>query len=76
MEDIASISPQLRNILINVGAGLIVIYPLWRIFRRAGFYPILSVLVFVPMVGPLIVAIILGFSRWPTEPRSKRGWTK
>jgi len=76
VEDIASISPQLRNILINVGAGLIIIYPLWRIFRRAGFYPILALLVFVPMIGPLIVAVILAFSRWPNEPRSKRGWTK
>ena len=44
----------------------LIIYPLWRIFRRAGLNAALSLMVFIPYVGLLIVILILAFSRWPT----------
>lgn len=50
--------------------AVILIYPTWRIFGRAGFHPALSLLLFVPAIGWLIVLFILGFVAWPaTEPR-------
>ena len=47
--------------------GLVLIYPLWRIFSRAGLAPALSLFVFVPFVGGLIVLAVLAFSRWPAS---------
>ena len=46
-------------------AALIVIYPLWKIFAKAGLTPALSLFSFVPGLGYLIVACILAFSDWP-----------
>ncbi len=43
----------------------IFIYPLWRMYRRAGFNPALSLLAFVPVVGSLIVVLLLAFVPWP-----------
>ena len=50
--------------------AVILIYPTWRIFGRAGFHPALSLLLVVPGIGLLIVLFILGFVAWPaTQPR-------
>lgn len=46
-------------------SAAIVIYPLWRIFSRAGLNPALSLLIFLPGLGWFVVAFILGFARWP-----------
>jgi hypothetical protein len=48
--------------------GLLVIFPLWRIFRRAGFHPAWSLLIFLPYVGLLLVLAMLAFARWPADP--------
>ena len=45
--------------------GFVLVYPLWRIFSRVGLAPALSLFVFVPLVGGLIVLAVLAFSRWP-----------
>jgi len=48
------------------------LYPLWRIFARAGLPAPLSLLVFLPL-GQIIVALILAFARWPnTAPLESR----
>ena len=39
----------------------------WRIFAKAGYNGALSLLNFIPGVGPLICMIILAFGRWPIE---------
>jgi hypothetical protein len=39
--------------------------PVWVIFRKAGYSPLLSFLVFVPVLGGLIQALILAFGSWP-----------
>ena len=49
--------------------AVIPIYPTWRIFGRAGFHPALSLLLFVPAVGWLIVLFVLGFVAWPATKR-------
>ena len=45
---------------------VLVIVPLWRICRRAGFSPALSLLAIIPVLGFVIVAAILGFAEWPS----------
>jgi hypothetical protein len=50
-------------------AALIVfsIWVYWRIFAKAGYNGALSLLNFIPGVGPIICMIILAFGRWPIE---------
>jgi hypothetical protein len=48
-----------------VFTALLLIVPVWRIFRRAGFHPALSLLMFIPGLGILFVALLLAFLRWP-----------
>ena len=51
--------------------ALIVMFPLWRIFKRAGFNPALSLLVFVPWIGILVVTAILAFGEWRSLARQR-----
>ncbi|WP_193366984.1 hypothetical protein [Pelagibius marinus] len=52
--------------------AVLFLYPLWRIFARAGLPAPLSLLVFLPL-GQVIVALILAFARWPnTTPLESR----
>ena len=46
---------------------VLIVIPLWRICRRAGFHGALSLLALVPLVGPLIVGAILSFADWPAK---------
>lgn len=46
-------------------SALLLIVPMWRIFRRAGFRPALSLLIFIPGVGLAVAALLLAFRRWP-----------
>jgi hypothetical protein len=53
-------------------AAILFLYPLWRIFSRAGLPAPLSLLVLLPL-GQIIVALILAFARWPnTAPPGPR----
>ena len=64
----------------SVVAGLVFVYVIviialvaftvwvyWRIFSKAGYNGALSLLNFIPGVGPLICVLILAFGRWPIE---------
>ena len=53
-------------VLILIGA-LLWILPFWFIFRKAGFSPWLSLLLFVPLVN-LVMIYILAFSEWKVVP--------
>jgi hypothetical protein len=48
-----------------VALAVLLVIPVWRIFRRAGLHPALSLLLFIPGLGVLIVSVVLAFSRWP-----------
>ncbi len=45
--------------------ALVLIVPMWRIFRRAGFHPPLSLLIFIPGFGFLVAVLLLALRRWP-----------
>lgn len=45
--------------------GLLVIWPVRRIFQRTGLNPNLSFVVLIPYLGLLLAAMILFHSRWP-----------
>ena len=44
--------------------GVLLFYPLWRIFKRAGLSPALSLTIFIPYVGVLISGLVLALSSW------------
>jgi len=52
---------------------LILIVPVWRICRRAGHHPALSLLLLVPGFGLMILACVLAFGRWPALDRPASG---
>jgi hypothetical protein len=56
----------------NLILSLASLWPLWRIFRRAGLNPVWSLLTFVsiviPLLGQLLVLLVLFHSEWPTMP--------
>jgi hypothetical protein len=49
---------------------VVVIPPFWMIFKKAGFQPILSVLMLVPLVN-LILIYFVAFSEWKAGPAQR-----
>lgn len=52
-------------------AALVLVYPIWCIFRRAGFNPWLCLLVFIPLFGGVVTLGVLAFADWPAAPRAR-----
>ncbi len=44
----------------------LIIFPAWRILKRAGLNPAWAYFVFLPGLGPLAVIFILVYSDWPS----------
>ncbi len=62
--------------VIRIIAGLLfvvvfiaIIPPYWMIFKKAGFSPWLSLLMYIPLVN-IVVLYVVGFSHWKTVPVS------
>lgn len=49
--------------------GLVLIFPVWRIYERAGLNPAYVLFLFVPYVGWFVVLAILGLMDWPSARR-------
>ena len=58
-----AVEPGLILFVFNVLA----LWPLMRIFRRAGFAPWWALLIFVPVVGYVGVLGLLTLRRWPAR---------
>ena len=48
--------------------GFVVLTPFWRIFKKAGFSPWLSLLTMIPLVN-LFVLYYVAFARWPENSK-------
>jgi TRAP-type C4-dicarboxylate transport system permease small subunit len=44
--------------------GLIIVLPFWKIFSKAGFSGVLSILMIIPIVN-LFMIFYLAFAEWP-----------
>ena len=51
--------------LLTLGIGLVLVYPVWRIFTRVGIPAGLALVVFLGFPGLWIAATLLAFGRWP-----------
>jgi hypothetical protein len=57
------------DIIIQIIAqGVLLLYPAWRIYKKAGLNPAISFTVLIPGFGILICALILIFSKWQVTP--------
>ena len=54
-------------------ATVLFVIPLWKICKRAGFHPALSLIAGVPLLGILIVGAVLAFAEWPAARRRNTG---
>jgi hypothetical protein len=54
-------------ILFGIIANIILVIPLWFIFKKAGFSPWLAVLMFVPLAN-IIILYVVAFSQWKVVP--------
>ena len=45
--------------------GLLIVVPVWRAYDKAGLWPFLSLIVLIPLAGPVLAAAILAFAAWP-----------
>ena len=50
--------------------AMLLIVPTWRIVRRTGRHPALSLLLFLPFIGFVILSLLLAFGPWPVLQRS------
>ena len=51
--------------------AILLLYPAWRIYQRAGLNPYLSLTILVPYIGLLVCGIILAISDWHITPSLK-----
>lgn len=50
-----------------IAQTIIFLFPAWRIFRKAGLNPTFSLTVLIPILGILLCASILAFSKWQVQ---------
>jgi hypothetical protein len=53
---------------VGIAIAAFFVFLLWRIFTKAGLTGALSLIAFVPAIGPIIVLCILAFSDWRVVP--------
>ena len=60
------------QIVVGLVLGAVIFYPALRICRRAGLRWPLALVVFMPLVGPLLLLALLAFMIWPADPMGRR----
>ena len=48
--------------------AILLLFPLWKIYTRAGLNPYLSLTLLIPGLGFVIACIILAVSKWELAP--------
>jgi hypothetical protein len=54
-----------------IGVAIFVVVPFWKIFSRAGFKPVFSLLALIPG-GILILLWVVAFAKWPAFTEEKK----
>ena len=57
----------------TVGIAIFLLFPFWRIYKRAGLNPYLTLFLFLPIGGIFITGIILAASKWNISSTSGAG---
>lgn len=54
------------ELIIQEFLSFLLVFPLWKIFNKAGKNPAFSLFILIPSLGFLIIPLILAFTRWPS----------
>ncbi len=63
------LTPDIFQIVIT---GLFILVPTALIYKKAGFSPLWSALVFLPGLGLILIFIQLAFLPWPNQKKTNR----
>lgn len=50
---------------------VVLLFPFWRIFQRAGLNPLGALTIIIPFIGPVIAGLILALSSWKLSPQER-----
>ena len=64
--NVCMVMPGPIEVLLVLFMALIIIFPFWKIFSKAGFHGALSLLMLIPFVG-IIMIFFLAFAKWPVN---------
>ncbi len=51
-----------------IAQAVLLLYPAWRIYGKAGLNPVTSLTLLIPYLGVPICALILVISKWNVQP--------
>ena len=54
--------------LLVILIGFVIVIPFWQIFKKAGFPPWLSLFLFIPVVGAVVLYYV-AFAEWPEKSK-------
>jgi hypothetical protein len=60
-------------IIETIVLAVLLIFPFWKVYSRAGLNPYLSLTLLIPGFGLLIVSIILAVSKWEVNTERAKG---
>ena len=52
------------DLVIGAAFSALLVIPMWKMFLRAGLSPYISIVVFLPYIGFLLVVTMLAFIPW------------
>jgi hypothetical protein len=50
-----------------IAIAIFLLFPVWRIYGKAGLNPAMSLTVLIPWIGILVCGLILVFSKWQAQ---------
>lgn len=59
------------HLVVFLLGGLLMVWPVCRVFARAGFNARWGLIMLVPYAGPLICLMLLAHRPWPNKPAAK-----
>jgi len=62
--------PGLPELLFLGVLYIIIVIPFWRILKKAGFHPAISLLALFPPLG-IVLLFFLAFAPWPNQKQDK-----
>jgi hypothetical protein len=62
---------EVDSLISTIFIGALLVVPYWVIYKKAGFHPAISVLVFVPFIGVILATLILAFVPWRKASTNK-----
>ncbi len=60
-----------ESVIASLVFAAVIAYPAVRICQRAGIYRAFALVLFIPLIGPLIFVLLIAFSTWPHDPTTR-----